>query len=144
MDTRLAGLPFSLTNAQKNAVADIRTDLKSGRPMNRLLQGDVGSGKTVIAALAAAMVNQSGAQAAIMAPTSILAEQHYRNFVTILTGGGSLLSPGQIRLLVGDTPEKEKDEIRAGLANGEIKITHRHACITRGAGYIRRPAVCYD
>jgi ATP-dependent DNA helicase RecG len=122
LDTRLAGLPFSLTNAQKNAVADIRTDLKSGRPMNRLLQGDVGSGKTVVAALAAAMVNQSGAQAAIMAPTSILAEQHYSNFINILAVDERLLSPGQIRLLVGDTPEKEKEEIRAGLASGEIKI----------------------
>ncbi|MFA5874642.1 MAG: OB-fold nucleic acid binding domain-containing protein, partial [Anaerolineales bacterium] len=77
LEARLAALPFALTNTQKKAVADIRTDLKSGQPMNRLLQGDVGSGKTVVAALAAAMVNQSGAQAAIMAPTSILADQHF-------------------------------------------------------------------
>ena len=76
LEARLAALPFALTNTQKKAMADIRSDLKSGKPMNRLLQGDVGSGKTVVAALAAAMVNQSGAQAAILAPTAILAEQH--------------------------------------------------------------------
>jgi ATP-dependent DNA helicase RecG len=122
LDSRLAALPFTLTNAQKKAVDDIRLDLKSGQPMNRLLQGDVGSGKTVVAALAAAMVNASGAQAAIMAPTSILAEQHYRNFTYTLTGENGLLRPEQIRLLVGDTAEKEKEEIHLGLANGEIKI----------------------
>ncbi|MFH1524146.1 MAG: ATP-dependent DNA helicase RecG [Chloroflexota bacterium] len=122
LEARLAALPFALTDAQKKAIADIRNDLKSGKPMNRLLQGDVGSGKTVIAALAAAMVNQSGEQAAIMAPTSILAEQHYRNFTALLAGENGPLQPEQIRLLVGDTPEKEKEEIRAGLAEGIIKI----------------------
>jgi ATP-dependent DNA helicase RecG len=122
MTARLEAIPFTLTNAQRNALAEIRSDLKLGRPMNRLLQGDVGSGKTVVAALAAAIVIQSGSQAAIMAPTSILAEQHYHNFVNILTETKGVLKPEQIRLLVGDTPDKEKDEIRAGLANGEIKI----------------------
>ena len=128
LEARLAGLPYALTAAQKNALADIRTDLGSGKPMNRLLQGDVGSGKTVVAALAAAMVTQSGApfsrtsQAAILAPTSILAEQHYRNFSDLLAGENGPLQPGQIRLLVGDTPASEKEEIRAGLASGEIKI----------------------
>jgi ATP-dependent DNA helicase RecG len=115
-------LPFTLTNAQQKAVQDIRADLKSGRPMNRLLQGDVGSGKTAIAAIAAAMVNHSGSQAAIMAPTSILAEQHYRTFLNVLASENGLLKPGQIRLLIGDTPEHEKEDIRAGLASGEIKI----------------------
>ncbi len=118
----LAALPFALTNAQKKVVADIRTDLKSGQPMNRLLQGDVGSGKTVVAALAAAMVNQSGAQAAIMAPTSILADQHFHTFQNVLAGENGLLKPEQIRLLVGDTSDREKEEIRAGLASGEVKI----------------------
>jgi ATP-dependent DNA helicase RecG len=122
LEARLEALPFALTNAQKKALNDIRLDLKSGQPMNRLLQGDVGSGKTVVAALAAAMVNQSGAQAAIMAPTSILAEQHYRNFINILTGENGFLRPEQIRLLVGDTSANEKEAIRNGLALGEVKI----------------------
>ncbi|MBL1172269.1 MAG: ATP-dependent DNA helicase RecG [Chloroflexi bacterium] len=115
LGARLSSLPFTLTSAQTRALDEIRRDLASGRPMNRLLQGDVGSGKTVVAALAAAMVNQSGAQAAIMAPTSILAEQHYRNFTSLLDGTN-------VRLLVGDTPESEKAEIRAGLADGTIKV----------------------
>ena len=122
LESRLAVLPFALTNTQKKAVADIRTDLKSGRPMNRLLQGDVGSGKTVVAALAAVMVNQTGAQAAIMAPTSILADQHFRTFLNVLAGENGLLKPEQIRLLVGDTSDRDKEEIRTALANGGIKI----------------------
>jgi len=87
--------------------------------MNRLLQGDVGSGKTVVAALAAAMITSNSAQAAIMAPTSLLANQHYQNFLDLLK---DILKPEEIRLLVGDTPEAEKEEIRAGLANNSIKI----------------------
>jgi ATP-dependent DNA helicase RecG len=90
--------------------------------MNRLLQGDVGSGKTVVAALAAAMVNQAGSQAAILAPTTILAEQHYRNFISVLAGADGLFLPEQIRLLVGDTSPADKEEIRAGLSNNSIKI----------------------
>ncbi|MBE3120129.1 MAG: ATP-dependent DNA helicase RecG [Candidatus Atribacteria bacterium] len=122
LEARLAALPFALTNTQKKAVADIRADLKSGQPMNRLLQGDVGSGKTVVAALAAAMVNQSGAQAAIMAPTSILADQHFHTFQNVLAGENGPLKPEQIRLLVGDTSASEKEDIRVGLASGEVKI----------------------
>jgi ATP-dependent DNA helicase RecG len=122
MEARLAALPFALTTAQKKSMDDIRSDLKSGKPMNRLLQGDVGSGKTVVAALAAAMVNQGGAQAAIMAPTSILAEQHYRTFQNVLAGEKGPLKPDEIRLLVGDTSAGDKEGIRAGLASGVIKI----------------------
>jgi ATP-dependent DNA helicase RecG len=124
LDARLAALPFALTAAQKKVLSEIRLDLASGQSMNRLLQGDVGSGKTVVAALAAAIVNASGAQAAIMAPTSILAEQHYRTFLNILAAAavGGLLQPAQIRLLVGDTPAAEKDEIRLGLADGSILV----------------------
>jgi ATP-dependent DNA helicase RecG len=116
---RLTGLPFALTSAQGRAVSDIRRDLDSGKPMNRLLQGDVGSGKTIVAALAAGMITTNGSQVAIMAPTSILAEQHYRNFTNLLK---DILNPEEIRLLVSDTPESEKEEIRAGLANNTIKI----------------------
>ena len=119
---RLKSLPFTLTNAQLNALKDIRGDLDSGKPMNRLIQGDVGSGKTVVAALAAAILAGNGAQSAIMSPTSILAEQHYRNFTRLLAGENGVLQPGQIRLLVGDTPEPEKEVIRAGLVDGSIKI----------------------
>ncbi len=122
LDARLKSLPFSLTNAQLNALKDIRADLDSGKPMNRLLHGDVGSGKTVVAALAAGIIASNDAQSAIMAPTSILAEQHYRNFTRLLAGENGFLQEGQIRLLVGDTPEPEKEVIRAGLAEGSIKI----------------------
>jgi ATP-dependent DNA helicase RecG len=90
--------------------------------MRRLLQGDVGSGKTVVAALAAAMIVSNSSQAAIMAPTGILAQQHYRSFVDMLTSGGGLLREEEVRLLVGDTPEAEKEAIRNGLADGSIKI----------------------
>jgi ATP-dependent DNA helicase RecG len=77
-------LPFPLTGAQQRALQEVRNDLSRPRPMNRLLQGDVGSGKTVIAALAVAMVARHGAQSAVMAPTSILAEQHYKNLRRLL------------------------------------------------------------
>jgi ATP-dependent DNA helicase RecG len=128
------GLPFPLTGAQEHALGDVRHDLTSGHPMNRLLQGDVGSGKTIIAALAIAMVCRLTSQAAFMAPTSILAEQHYRNMLRFLAGsemqpeptnGDAIappLTPQQIRLLIGSTPEDEKSEIREGLANGTIKL----------------------
>ena len=135
LQEKLAALPYPLTGAQLRAIQDIRGDLASGNPMNRLLQGDVGSGKTIVAALAMAFVTGSGAQAAIMAPTSILAEQHYRNLNELLTVNGeagslNLYQPGEIRLLLGDTPEAEKQEIRAGLADGTIKlVVGTHALI---------------
>ena len=130
---QLERLSFPLTSAQQRALADIRQDLVSGRPMNRLLQGDVGSGKTIVAALAVGMVIRGGAQAAIMAPTSILAEQHYMSLAQVLTipGGqqdeGSepappIMQDGEMRLMIGATPEAEKDEIHQGLAEGRIKL----------------------
>ncbi|HEX9028722.1 MAG TPA: ATP-dependent DNA helicase RecG, partial [Anaerolineales bacterium] len=122
-------LPFPLTNAQQRAMKDVQDDLGSGRPMNRLLQGDVGSGKTVIAALAMAAVIHQGAQAALMAPTSILAEQHYKSLLAILADG-NLLPKEEIALMIGATPESEKGAIRAGLAAGTIKaIVGTHALI---------------
>jgi ATP-dependent DNA helicase RecG len=122
LQLQTARLPFQLTGAQSRALSDIRSDLDSGKPMNRLLQGDVGSGKTVVAALAAGMIVSGGSQAAIMAPTGILAGQHYRNFLELLASEGGLLQPDEIRLLVGDTPEAEKEAIRNGLSDGSIKI----------------------
>ena len=117
LNEQLAGLPFTLTNAQKHSVDDICVDLGSGRPMNRLIQGDVGSGKTVVAALAAQMVVRAGAQVAIMAPTSILAEQHYKSFSKLMS-----LDEGAIRLLTGDTNASERASIQEGLASGDVKV----------------------
>ncbi|NLF49983.1 MAG: ATP-dependent DNA helicase RecG [Leptolinea sp.] len=123
LDEQLPRLPFELTSAQIQAISDIKTDLSSGRPMNRLLQGDVGSGKTIVAAMAALIVAQGGAQSAFMAPTSILADQHYRGLSRLLTEGENApLRPEEICLLIGDTSESEKTEIRQALADGTIKI----------------------
>lgn len=122
LDARLTSLPFALTSAQQKSLADIRTDLDSAKPMNRLVQGDVGSGKTVVAALGTAIVVNAGAQAAIMAPTSILAEQHYRNFTSLLAKDGGMMNQSEIRLLVGSTPEAEKEAIRQGLVDGSVRI----------------------
>ena len=119
---QLEKLPFQLTKAQKKALNQIREDLRSGTPMNRLLQGDVGSGKTVLAALAAQIVIYGGAQAALLAPTSILAEQHYQSLLNTLTGTEGGLEESQIKLLVGATPESEKGIIREGLASGAVKL----------------------
>ena len=121
---RTAQLPFELTGAQQKALAEIRQDLASGHPMNRLLQGDVGSGKTIVAALGMGIVVQNGAQAAFMAPTSILAEQHYASLKRLLASDAeeAYLHENEIRLLIGDTPASEREEILAGLADGTIKI----------------------
>jgi len=126
LNAQIECLPFPLTGAQQRVLQDIRSDLASGHPMDRLIQGDVGSGKTVVAALTMAMISRHGAQAAVMAPTSILAEQHYRTLSRLMTlpngDGDALLPPEALRLLVGDTPETEKQEIRQGLADGSIKV----------------------
>ena len=124
INNRINRLPFQLTKAQHKTLADIRKDLDSGKPMNRLLQGDVGSGKTVIATLGISIVVNAGPQAAYMAPTSILAEQHYQNIKHLLSdqNDDALLKEDQIRLLIGDTPAKERINILEGLANGYIKL----------------------
>ncbi len=117
----LENLPFQLTGAQGRVLVDIRDDLARNVPMNRLLQGDVGSGKTAVAAMSLAMVVQAGKQAALMAPTSILAEQHARSVRDLLR-----LAPGgediTVRLLTGHTGEAERQEIYAGLADGSIDV----------------------
>ncbi|UYN90328.1 MAG: ATP-dependent DNA helicase RecG [Anaerolineales bacterium] len=122
LEAQTARLPYTLTEAQQTALADLLADLASGRPMNRLLQGDVGSGKTVVAALCMALVAASGAQAAIMAPTSILAEQHYASLRKLLANEGGPLAPEEIRLMIGATSKAEKDQIKAGLSDGRIKL----------------------
>mgnify|MGYP000855241197 CR=1 FL=1 len=117
-------LPFQLTCAQNKVMTEIRSDLDSGRPMNRLLQGDVGSGKTVIAALTSYIIAAGGAQSAIMAPTSILAEQHFQTLqkLSAKLEGKALIHQNEIRLLTGDTSQSEREEIRAGLEDGSIKL----------------------
>ncbi len=139
---QLASLPFPLTAAQQRSLEDLRKDLASGRPMNRLLQGDVGSGKTVIAALAAAITTQAGSQAAIMAPTSILAEQQYKSLIGLLAG---VLPAEAIRLMIGATPESEKIEIRNGLESGAIKlVVGTHALIEDPVGFADLQLVVID
>ncbi|MHC1741264.1 MAG: ATP-dependent DNA helicase RecG [Anaerolineaceae bacterium] len=124
MAALLSSLPFSLTNAQTKVLSEVSTDLDSGKPMNRLIQGDVGSGKTIIAALAACIVANSDGQSAIMAPTSILAEQHFNTLIKLTTTFPeyATLHPEQIRLLTGDTPQKEREELFKSLEDGTIKL----------------------
>jgi ATP-dependent DNA helicase RecG len=122
MNSRLEKIPFKLTKAQIKALTQVRKDLSSGHPMNRLLQGDVGSGKTVIAALAALIVNKQGAQAAFLAPTSILAEQHFQSLKGLLCSDPDGLNENEISLLIGSTPEDQKEIIRQKLSRGEIKL----------------------
>jgi ATP-dependent DNA helicase RecG len=122
LQTKIKDLPFQLTKAQAKAIKQIREDLRSGTPMNRLLQGDVGSGKTVIAALACSIVINEGAQAAFLAPTSILAEQHYQSLINLVCSGSEGLEEDQIQFLIGATPEKDKKVIRKGLKDGSIKL----------------------
>jgi len=114
-------LPYELTNSQQAAFRDVREDLAAPHPMNRLLQGDVGSGKTVIAAAAIGLAAANNAQSAVMAPTSILAEQHYQTMLDLLPPATGIPAEA-IQLLIGATPEAEKQVIREGLANGRIQV----------------------
>ena len=112
-----ASLPFDLTGAQKRVIREIHTDMKSGLQMNRLLQGDVGSGKTMVAVLTALIAIGNGFQACIMAPTEVLAQQHYKNIQ-------KFLAPTAVKsaLLTGSSKTSERREIHAGLADGSIGI----------------------
>lgn len=119
-------LPFSLTNAQKRVVLECITDMQSGRPMTRLVQGDVGSGKTVVAAALCDVVAKNGFQSALMAPTEILAEQHFNTFNGLSEELG--LKCG---LLTGSMSPKKKSAIKEALLKGEIDlIIGTHALIT--------------
>ena len=110
-------LPFPLTGAQKRVITEIRNDMKSGHQMNRLLQGDVGSGKTMVAVLTALIAIGNGYQACIMAPTEVLAQQHFKNIQ-------KFLAPTGVRsaLLTGSSKTSERREIHAGLEDGSIGI----------------------
>ena len=115
--TCYSSLPFDLTGAQKRVITEIRNDMKSGHQMNRLLQGDVGSGKTMVAVLSALIAVGNGFQACIMAPTEVLAQQHFRNISRYLEGTG--VKPA---LLTGSSRAAERREIHAGLEDGTIGI----------------------
>ncbi len=110
-------LPFELTNAQKRVVREMRADMGSGRQMNRLLQGDVGSGKTLVALLSMLLALDNGYQACMMAPTEILATQHYATVRTFLRD-----LPVKVALLTGSTKQKERKQLLPAIASGEIQI----------------------
>ena len=110
-------LPFPLTGAQKRVITEIRNDLRSGHQMNRLLQGDVGSGKTMVAVLTALIAIGNGYQACIMAPTEVLAQQHFKNIQKFLAPTGV-----KSALLTGSSKTKERKEIHQGLEDGSIGI----------------------
>lgn len=112
-----AALPFTLTGAQRRAIGDCVRDMQSGSPMSRLIQGDVGSGKTAVAAGAAAVVIQNGMQAAMMAPTEILAEQHARSLTKLLAPLGI-----RVGLLTASRPAAEKRETLRALADGTLSF----------------------
>lgn len=136
----LSLLPFSLTGAQRRAVDEAAADMASGRPMNRLIQGDVGSGKTVVAAACAWLARESGYQSALMAPTEILAEQHYRSLSRLLAGVGM-----RVGLLTGGMRLSEKRAVRAALSGGEIDfIVGTHALLSEGVNFSRLGLVITD
>jgi len=140
MEDFLSALPFSLTGAQQRSIAEIRSDLARDVAMTRMLTGDVGSGKTAVAAAAIYMAVCGGAQAALMAPTEILARQHYADLSALF---GRLGMVGA--LLCGSMKPKEKKAVYAGLANGEIDFAvGTHALISEGVSFRRLGLVITD
>ena len=135
-----AALPFALTGAQKRAIGDAAGDMASGRPMNRLCQGDVGSGKTMVAAACVWFAAQSGWQSALMAPTEILARQHYENLSPLFARFGL-----RCALLTGSTPARERRAILSGLQSGDIALCiGTHALLTGDVQYARLGLVITD
>ena len=136
----LKRLPFPLTGAQRRVMEEIAGDMASGRPMNRLVQGDVGSGKTVVAAYAAWLAAGAGYQSALMAPTEVLAEQHFRSL-------SALLEPAGVRvgLLTGSLTPANKKKVRQALAAGEIDlIIGTHALISPQVEFHRLALIVAD
>ena len=133
-------LPFPLTGAQKKVIKEIRADMGSGRQMNRLLQGDVGSGKTLVALMTMLLAIDNGFQACIMAPTEILARQHYETISRLASQVGV-----KVALLTGSTSKKNRDIILPGLLNGDIGITvGTHALIEDTVEFARLGMVVID
>jgi ATP-dependent DNA helicase RecG len=136
----IATLPFKLTGAQQRVLEEIRADLREAFPMQRLLQGDVGSGKTIVAALAAAQAIDSGFQAALMAPTEILAEQHFRKI-------GAWLEPLGVKVawLTGSLKKKEKTAANALIESGEAQlVVGTHALIQDTVQFAKLGLVIVD
>ncbi len=133
-------LPFELTNAQKRVIREIRQDTCSGRQMNRLLQGDVGSGKTLVALMSMLIALDNGFQACIMAPTEILAEQHLATIQEFLSGMAV-----RVELLTGIVKGKKRQEVLEGLLSGEIQIlVGTHAVIEDTVQFARLGMVVID
>ena len=133
-------LPFTLTDAQRRCVEEAVADMRSGSVMNRLCQGDVGSGKTMVAAACVYFCVKNGRQAAMMAPTELLAEQHYRGLAPLMEKLGI-----RCALLTGSVPAKEKRTVTAGLASGEIDFAiGTHALISQQVAFARLGLVVTD
>ena len=133
-------LPFALTGAQQRVIKEIRGDMVSGHQMNRLMQGDVGSGKTIVALLCVLIAADNGFQSAIMAPTEILATQHYRSITELVETTGL-----RVELLTGSTRRKKREEIAQGLLAGEIDLLiGTHALIEDTVRFARLGFVVID
>jgi ATP-dependent DNA helicase RecG len=140
VDTFTEALPYQLTNAQKRSFEEIKADVASPLPMNRLLHGDVGSGKTVVAVLTLLLAVENGYQGAMMAPTEILAEQHYKGLVEWLTPLGI-----KVGLLVGKQRAKAKREMLQSIANGQVHVAvGTHALIQETVEFHRLGIVVVD
>ncbi len=136
----IGSLPYDLTASQRSVIGDMIADLKSGQVMNRLVQGDVGSGKTVIAVIAACLMAQNGYQTAYMAPTEILAMQHGRNFADLLKNTGIT-----VEVVTGSLKAKEKREILERVAKGAVSvIIGTHALIQQSVEYYNLGLVITD
>jgi len=142
LETFIASLPFALTAAQKRTIEEIASDLRLPQPMSRLLQGDVGSGKTVVAAATMLVTAASGAQAVLMAPTEILAEQHFGSLTALYQGLENVEVPAlfavrpQLRLLTGRVTGAERRQVYADIASGAANvIVGTHALIQKGVDF---------
>jgi ATP-dependent DNA helicase RecG len=149
----LDSLPFELTGAQRRVCLEIQKDLEKPRAMHRLLQGDVGSGKTLVALIAALQAIENGVQVAVMAPTEILAEQHYANFLKFLSGMEASSNPlnnsdelaQKIGFLSGSLTLKKKQESQRLIASGELKIViGTQALFQEGVSFSRLGLVIID
>lgn len=134
-------LPYQLTDAQRKAAWEILKDLGKSTPMNRLLEGDVGSGKTVVAAMAALMVAKSGYQVVLLAPTEILAQQHYASISNLVSSIENI----KTELLTGSTKPKDKGKILKNIADGEVQIIiGTHALLSENINYWTLALVIVD